>query len=106
MKLNIEKPEDLIKHFVKKNIFMIPHTLENECGKGRVFTRLDSGAGLGLGNYYEQDDIYEFKTFVDESLLTDNQKNKMNEIFFEYYNKFMNTYDKRLPSKLYKIGMR
>lgn len=106
MKLNIEKPEDLIKHFIKNNIFMVPHAQENEREKGRVFTRMDSGAGLGLGIYHEEGDIFEFKTFVDLSLLTENQKKKMNEIFLEYFNKLMIAYEKRLPNIMHKLGLR
>lgn len=106
LKLNHEKPEELVKHFVKKNIFMIPHAQENEGEQPRVFTRLDSGAGLGLGIYHDEDDIYEFKTFVDESLLTQNQKNKMAEILIKHAERFNKELEKRLPRILHNLGVR
>jgi hypothetical protein len=68
----IEKPEDLVKFFFRKNLAIIPCYYPREDGTQQLFTPL--AGGVGLGNYYEDADICEFKTFVDNSLLGQNQQ--------------------------------
>jgi hypothetical protein len=68
----IEKPEDLVKFFFKKNPVLISCYYPREDGTLQLFTPL--AGGVGLGNYYEDTDICEFKTFVDNSLLGKNQQ--------------------------------
>ena len=68
----IEKPEDLVKFFFRKNLALIPCYFPREDGTQQLFTPL--AGGVGLGNYYEDLDICEFKTFVDNSLLGKNQQ--------------------------------
>lgn len=69
--ITIKKPEDLVKFFFRKNLALIPCYFPREDGTQQLFTPL--AGGVGLGNYYEDLDICEFKTFVDNSLLGKNQ---------------------------------
>lgn len=80
-KLNIEKPEELVKTFFKKNLHLFPSYYDMEDGRKQVFVPLTGGVGLGV--YHPEDDIYEFKTFVDNSLLKENQIKRSGEMFME-----------------------
>ena len=80
-KINIEDPKELVKLFFKKNLYMFPSAIEREGKQDKVFTPLDKG--VGLGDYYEKDNIYEFKTFVNEELLKEEQKKLIGEIYME-----------------------
>jgi hypothetical protein len=71
-KVGIEKPEDLVKFFFKKNSVLLTCYYPREDGTQQLFTPLTGG--VGLGNYHEESDICEFKTFVDDSLLREDQK--------------------------------
>ena len=71
-RIAVEKPEDLVKFFFKKNAFLLPCYSPREDGTQQLFTPL--AGGVGLGNYHEEPDICEFKTFVDNSLLGRNQQ--------------------------------
>ena len=77
LKLTIEKPEELVKTFFKKNRHLFPGFLDTEDGSKQMFVPLRGGVGLGL--HHPTDDIYEFKTFVDDSLLKENQKKRIEE---------------------------
>jgi len=77
--LDIVKPQELVKLFFRKNTYILPCSDELEDGTKQVFSPLDGGVGLGI--FHEADNIYEFKTFVDNSLLGDNQKKKITEIY-------------------------
>jgi hypothetical protein len=72
LKLDITKPEELVKFFFKKNLFMMPAQLDMPNGTKQIFAPLFGGVGLGV--YHEKEDIYEFKTFVNNGLLKDSQK--------------------------------
>ena len=77
----IEKPEDLVKFFFKKNTVLLACYYPREDGTQQLFTPL--AGGVGLGNYHEEPDICEFKTFVDDSLLGENQKIQIMNIWTE-----------------------
>lgn len=85
------KPEELVKLFFKKNLFMIPCTGDNE-GASQVFTPLFGGIGLGI--YHEELDIFEFKTFVDNSLLKEEQLKKVYEIYEDTYKRILEALQK------------
>jgi hypothetical protein len=78
LKLKIEKPEELVKTFFKKNRHLFPGFLDMEDGSKQLFVPLRGGVGLGI--HHPDDDIYEFKTFVDDSLLKENQRKRIEEI--------------------------
>src|SRR6185503_26890 len=80
-KVAIEKPEDLVKFFFKKNTVLLACYYPREDGTQQLFTPLTGG--VGLGNYHEESDICEFKTFVDNSLLGENQKIQIMNIWTE-----------------------
>ena len=78
-KIAIEKPEDLVKKFFRKNVVLLPCYFSREDGTQQLFTPL--AGGVGLGNYHEESDICEFKTFVDDSLLRQDQKDEICNIW-------------------------
>lgn len=80
-KIAIEKPEDLVKHFFRKNIIMLPCYFPMEEGKQQLFCSLLGG--IGLGKYHEEGEIHEFKTFVDDSLLRKEQKEQVRQIWMQ-----------------------
>lgn len=80
-KIAIEKPEDLVKFFFKKNTVLLACYYPREDGTQQLFVPL--AGGVGLGNYHEESDICEFKTFVDNSLLGENQKIQIMNIWTE-----------------------
>lgn len=95
--ISIEKPEDLIKFFFKKNILIIPCYFPREDGTQQLFTPLLGG--LGLGNYHEETDICEYKTFVDNSLLRPDQLEEVNNIWLETLNELTAEINRRLNKK-------
>jgi hypothetical protein len=80
-KLNIEKPEDLVKYFFRKNTIMLPSYFPMEDGTQQLFCSLLGG--IGLGKYHEEGEIHEFKTFVDDSLLREEQKEQVRQIWMD-----------------------
>jgi hypothetical protein len=68
MNLNIVKPEELVKYFFRKNTYLVPANYRRKDGTYQLFAPLYGG--VGLGNYHEQDDFFEFKTFIDDNRLT------------------------------------
>lgn len=78
-KIDLDKPEDVVKLFFRKNRVFAPYVEELENGKLQLFIPLDDG--IGLGTLHEDEDIFEFKTFVDNSLLKEDQKNKISDIY-------------------------
>jgi hypothetical protein len=77
--ISIEKPEDLIKFFFKKNTFILPCYYPRKDGTQQLFTPLNGGIGLGI--YHEESGICEYKTFVDNSLLRENQIDEVCKIW-------------------------
>jgi len=75
------KPEEVIKLFFKTNSYLTPCYITQEDNSEQLFTPLNGGLGLGI--YHELDNIYEFKTFVDDSLLGENQKKQIGEVYME-----------------------
>ncbi len=80
-KIDIEKPEDLVKSFFRKNLVMLPCYYPMPDGRNQLFCPLHGG--VGLGTYHEEGEIHEFKTFVDNSLLREEQKQQIQEIYME-----------------------
>ena len=78
-KINIEKPLDLVKHFFRKNTVMLPCYYPMPDGTQQLFCPLVGG--IGLGKFHEEGKIHEFKTFVDDSLLREDQKQQIREIW-------------------------
>ena len=78
-KFAMEKPEDLVKYLFKKNPLLIQCYYPREDGTQQLFTPVMGG--VGLGNYHVESDICEFKTFVDNSLLGQNQKDQISAIW-------------------------
>ena len=93
----IEKPEDLVKFFFKKNAFLIPCYSPREDGTQQLFTPL--AGGVGLGNYYEDADICEFKTFVDNSLLGQNQIEAVFSIWTDTLKELTDEMSRRINKK-------
>jgi len=80
-KIGIEKPEDVVKHFFRKNIVVFPSYYPMEDGTKQLFCSVFGGVGLGkFHNDADVGEIYEFKTFVDNSLLREDQKLQIQEI--------------------------
>ncbi len=79
LKIDIEKPEDLVKHFFRHNMYMVPCYYPMPDGKEQLFCPLTEGLGLGL--YNQELKTYVFKTYVDRSLLHEEQKQKMVDIW-------------------------
>jgi hypothetical protein len=93
LKLTIEKTDELIKYFFKKNLYMIPSATELENGHVQVFTPLYGGVGLGV--YHEKKDFFEVKTFVDFSLLRREQINEIINIQQDIIETMIQAFDKR-----------
>ncbi len=96
-KITIEKPEDLVKYFFKKNIVLLPCYFPREDGTQQLFTPL--AGGVGLGNYHVESDICEFKTFVDNSLLRQDQRDEICSIWNETLTELMDEINRRLNKK-------
>lgn len=99
-KIPIEKPEDLIKYFFRKNPFLLPCNSPRKDGSQQLFTPLREG--IALGNYHEETDICEYKTFVDNSLLRQDQIENIRKIFTETLNELMAEMKRRLDKKCKK----
>lgn len=93
----IEKPEDLVKSFFRKNNIILPCYFPRKDGTQQLFTPLIGG--VGLGNYYEDSDIYEFKTFVDNSLLGQNQIKDIYSIWTDTLNELTAEMNRRINKK-------
>ncbi|MEY4876089.1 MAG: hypothetical protein RL708_1238 [Bacteroidota bacterium] len=94
LKINIDKPEDLVKYFFRHNLGMIPSYFPMDDGTKQLFCSLNGG--VGLGKYYEEESIHEFKTFVDNSLLRNDQKEQIQQIWIETLNELTNEINRRL----------
>jgi hypothetical protein len=103
-KVDIEKPEDLVKFFFKKNSVLMACYYPREDGTQQLFTPL--AGGVGLGNYHEESDICEFKTFVDHSLLGEDQKIQIMDIWTETLTELTEEIARRIRKKdpNYKIS--
>jgi hypothetical protein len=81
LQLNIEKPEDLVKYFFRKNAVMLPSYYPMEDGTSQLFCWLGNGVGLGKHFQDAKGEIHQFKTFVDNSLLREDQKEQIVQIW-------------------------
>jgi hypothetical protein len=77
-KVNIEKPEDVVKFFFKNTPLFLPYRMPRKNGPSQLFLPVEGG--IGLGNYPETN-ICEFKTFVDNSLLHPDQLADIQKIY-------------------------
>lgn len=77
--IDIEKPEKLVNHFFKKNTTMIPCYKTMPDGTKQLFCPLNGG--LGLGYFHEELQVCEFKTFVDNGLLREEQHTEIRLIY-------------------------
>lgn len=93
-KIDIEKPQDVVKYFFRKNSLMLPCYFPMPDGSQQLFCPLHGG--IGLGNYHEEDEIHEFKTFVDNSLLREDQKQHIQEIYTQTLEEIMTEFNRRL----------
>lgn len=96
-RIAIEKPEDLVKKFFRKNIVLLPCYFPRKDGTKQLFTPL--AGGVGLGNYHVESDLCEFKTFVDDSLLGQNQKVEIFNIWSDTLNELTAEMQRRLDKK-------
>lgn len=80
-KLEIDKPEQVIKSFFRKNQVLFPCYSAREDGCQQLFVPLHGG--VGLGTYHPDTEICEFKTFVDNSLLGQDQCDEVNQIWID-----------------------
>ena len=96
-KIAVEKPEDLVKFFFKKNGVLLPCYFTREDGTQQLFTPL--AGGVGLGNYHVEADICEFKTFVDNSLLREDQKENIRTIWTDTLNELTAEMKRRLNKR-------
>ena len=69
--------------------------------KQQLFVPVDGGVGLGI--YHGEDYIFEFKTFVDNSLLTERQRKNVGEIYVDAMKQIMEAMKnlKLPPKRLY-----
>lgn len=96
-KIDMDKPEQVIKLFFRKNNCFIPCYSPRENGTQQLFVPVHSG--IGLGNYHPDTEICEFKTFVDNSLLRQEQRYEINEIWNDTANELMAEMQRRLDKK-------
>ena len=96
-RIAIEKPEDLVKFFFKKNPCLFPCYSPREDGTQQLFTPL--AGGVGLGNYHEGPDICEFKTFVDNSLLRRDQQEAIFSIWTDTLKEITAEMNRRMNKK-------
>ncbi len=96
-KIAIEKPEELVKFFFKKNTVLLSCYFPREDGTQQLFTPL--AGGVGLGNYHLESDICEFKTFVDDGLLRQDQKDEICNIWTTTLNELTTEINRRLNKK-------
>lgn len=96
-KISVEKPEDLVKFFFKKNPVLFPCYFPRKDGTQQLFAPL--WGGVGLGNYHEQAGICEYKTFVDNSLLREDQKDDIYKIYMETLNELTAELNRRSNRK-------
>lgn len=87
LKLDIEKPEELVKYFFRNTWYMIPCYYPLPDGREQLFCPLTDGLGLGL--FHNDLNMYEFKTYVDNSLLHEEQKQKMAELWYKEVNELL-----------------
>jgi len=79
LQLDIEKPEDVIKQFFRKNTTILTGYYPMPDGTHQLFCPILGG--LALGKFHEALGIKEFKTFVDDSLLHENQKRDLAKVW-------------------------
>ena len=96
-KINMDKPEQVIKLFFRKNLALIPCYSPREDGTQQLFVPVHGG--IGLGNYHPDTQICEFKTFVDDSLLRQDQRDEVNEIWTYTVNELIAEMQRRIDKR-------
>jgi hypothetical protein len=100
-KIDIDKPDQVIKLFFRKNQFLVPCYSPRDDGTQQLFVPLLGG--VGLGNYHLDNNICEFKTFVDNSLLGKNQLTEISEIYSDTMTEIMAEIQRRIDKRAKKI---
>jgi hypothetical protein len=96
-KIDMDKPEQVIKFFFRKNQVLIPCYSPREDGTQQLFVPVHGG--IGLGNYHPDTEICEFKTFVDNSLLGQDQRNAINQIWTDTATELMAEFQRRIDKR-------
>lgn len=97
MNLDIEKPEEVVKYFFKRNPRVITGYYPMPDGTNQLFCPINGGVGLGY--YHEESGVLQFKTFVDDSLLRENQKRDLARI----WRGAMSESDKKAVEEMHRI---
>ena len=83
--------------FFKKNLVLLTAYFPRKDGTQQLFTPLVGG--VGLGDYHKDADICEFKTFVDDSLLGQNQKEAIISIWTDTLKEITDEMNRRFNKK-------
>lgn len=97
-KIDMDKPDQVIKLFFRKNLSLIPCYSPREDGTQQLFVPVHGG--VGLGNYHPDTQICEFKTFVDNSLLGQNQIDAVTQIWTDTMNELMAEIQRRIDRRV------
>jgi hypothetical protein len=96
-KIDMDKPEQVINFFFRKNLVLIPCYCPRENGTQQLFVPVHGG--VGLGNYHEDTQVCEFKTFVDNSLLRQDQREAVAQIWTDTANEMIAEIQRRMDKK-------
>jgi hypothetical protein len=96
-KIDMDKPDQVIKLFFRKNLCLVPCYSPRKDGTQQLFVPVYGG--VGLGNYHPDTQICEFKTFVDNSLLKQDQLEEINEIWTDTLNELMAEMQRRIDKR-------
>jgi hypothetical protein len=96
-KIDIDKPDQVIKLFFRKNQLLVPCFSPREDGTQQLFVPVQDG--VGLGNYHPDTFICEFKTFVDNSLLGKDQLEAVNQIWSDTLTEIMAEMQRRIDKR-------
>ena len=96
-KIDMDKPDQIIKLFFRKNLCLLPCYAPREDGTQQLFVPVHGG--VGLGNYHPETEICEFKTFVDNSLLGQNQRDAVTQIWTDTINELMAEMQRRIDKR-------
>jgi hypothetical protein len=96
-KIDMDKPEQVIKLFFRKNLVLIPcYSPWKDCTQ-QLFVPINGG--VCLGNYHPDTQICEFKTFVDNGLLKQDQRDDITEIWTDTANELMAEMQRRIDKR-------
>ncbi len=96
-KINMDKPEQIVKLFFRKNTVLLPCYFPGNDGTKQLFTPVNGG--VCLGNFHPENEICEFKTFVDNSLLRPDQQEEVVNIWTTTMDELMAEMKRRIDKK-------